>query len=395
MREPVESGSAGPSGAAELLGLLLDGRPRTRSELAAMSGVSRVTVAARVDALLRADLLRYVGTESSSGGRPPAQVAFNADAGVVLAVDLGATRATVAVTNLAAEVLTVTTEPMDIAQGPERVLDAVLDIADGLLGGMSPASLRGVGIGLPGAIEHTTGRPVSPPIMPGWDRFGVPEYVGRRFAVPVLVDNDVNILALGEHELSWPDVDDLVFVKIATGIGAGIIAGGVLQRGSQGGAGDIGHIWVPYNKDSPWPVEEEHILGDTASGRGIVAQLRSRGIAVAGIDEVVTLVAAGDPVAADVVRQAGREIGEVLAMVVNTLNPRVIVIGGSVARAGEQLLAGIREIVYRRSIPLATQDLQIVQSRAGDQAGVLGAATMVIRDVLTPENIADAVARAS
>lgn len=360
-----------------------------------MTGVSRVTVSARVDALLRSDLVRYAGTESSSGGRPPAQITFNGDAGLVLAVDIGATRATVAVTNLAADVLRVHTMPLDIADGPEAVLDAVFTVAEELLEDLPRDRLLGVGIGLPGAIEHLTGRPISPPIMPGWDRFEVPAYVRKVFPVPVLVENDVNILALGEHELSWPDAHDLVFVKVATGLGAGIISGGVLQRGSQGIAGDIGHIWVPYNRDARQTFHDEHTLGTTASGRGIVAELQSRGLEVTGVEDVGRLLTSGDAVAAEVVRNAGREIGEVLAMVVNTLNPSIIVIGGSIARAGEHLIAGIRETVYRRSIPLATQELQVVQSRGGERAGVLGASILVIQDLLSPAGIAERITRSA
>lgn len=393
MREPLDASVGGAVGAAEMLMLLLDGKPRTKSELAAMTGVSRVTVAARVDALLRSDLLRYVGTESSSGGRPPAQVAFNRDAGLVLAIDLGATRTTIAVTNLAAEIKHIRTTPIDVAAGPETVLDAVFEIARDLLESFPRERLLGIGIGLPGAIEHASGRPINPPIMPGWDRFEVPAYVQRTFPVPVLVDNDVNILALGEHELSWPETDDLIFVKVATGIGAGIISGGRLQRGSQGIAGDIGHIWVPYNKDSGWSFEEEHTLGTTASGRGILTELRARGRDVSSIEDVAQLLTSGDLEVAEVVRGAGREIGEVLSMMVNALNPRIVVVGGSIARAGEHLMAGIRETVYRRSIPLATQDLQVVQSQGGERAGVLGASILVIRELLSPVGIEKRIQR--
>jgi predicted NBD/HSP70 family sugar kinase len=382
MREPSESTSSAAAGAADLLGILLDGKARTKSELSVLTGVSRVTIASRVDMLLRADLLRHVGTDASSGGRPPAQVAFHADAGLIVAADLGATRATVALTNLSAQVVALRTWPLDIALGPEAVLDEVAGVAEELLADHGSVRLVGVGIGLPGGIEHSTGRPISPPIMPGWDRFEVPAYLQQTFPVPVVVENDVNILALGEHELSWPNVEDLIFLKVATGLGAGIISGGALQRGSQGIAGDIGHIWVPGPPGTDGRAGEEQPLGNTASGRGIVAELQSRGSSAQSADDVVALLSSGDPIATEVVRDAGRAIGQVLAMLVNTLNPHVVVIGGWMARSGEHLMAGIRETVYRRSIPLATQDLQIVLARGGEQTGVVGAATLVMRDAL-------------
>lgn len=375
-------------GAGDLFQLLRDGRARTKAELAAMTGLARSTVSSRVDALLGSGLVKPAGEAVSTGGRPPARVAFNANAGSIIAIDLGATHATVAVADLDAHVLASSTLELQIIAGPEAVLDEALAAAASLLAALpSPGALLGVGIGVPGPVEHSTGRPTNPPIMPGWDRFDIPGYVQRMFSVPVLVDNDVNILALGEQALSWHDVADLIFVKVSTGIGAGIISGATLQRGAQGSAGDIGHVQVPFSHDSPRPEGDERDLEAIASGPAIARTLTEAGIPAADSADVVALVRSGNAAAIAATRQAGREVGEVLATVVNLLNPSVIVIGGSIARAGEHLLAGIREVVYRRSIPLATQHLAIVQSEAGSRAGVLGAAMMVTQHVLAPERI--------
>ncbi|MFS0895713.1 ROK family protein [Microbacterium sp. 179-I 3D3 NHS] len=376
-------------GAGEIFQILRDGHARTKAELAALTGLARSTVALRVDALLAADLLRPAGEAASTGGRPPARVAFNPRAGLVLAVDLGATHATVAVADLAGVILDARTRAIDIGEGPEALLDVILADGRALLDD-APAvglPLLGVGIGVPGPVEHSTGRPTNPPIMPGWDRFDVPGYVQRTFAVPVLVDNDVNILALGEQATSWPQVDDLIFVKVSTGIGAGIIAGGQLQRGAQGSAGDMGHVQVPTGAGSTREPGDERDLEALASGSALAVTLRDEGHDVHSASDVVDLVRAGNPAAIEAARQAGRDVGEVLATVVNLLNPSIIVLGGSIARAGEHLLAGVREVVYRRSIPLATQHLAIVQSQAGDRAAVLGAAIMVAREVLSPANV--------
>ena len=397
MVDLARSGSVGAPGAGELFQLLRDGQARTKAELAALTGLARSTVSTRVDVLLAAELIRPAGEAVSTGGRPPGRVAFNPLAGLVLAVDLGATHATVAITDLAGDILQSRTSALDIALGPVAVLDEVLDEGRRLLeaGGHRLAQLLGVGIGVPGPVEHSTGRPTNPPIMPGWDRFDVPGYVHEALGetVPVLVDNDVNVLALGEHAVTWPDVDDLIFVKVSTGIGAGIISGGVLQRGAMGSAGDMGHVQVPYSHDSPRPAEDERDLEAIASGSALARDLTAAGIAAEGSGDVVELVRAGNRVAIDATRQAGREVGEVLATVVNMLNPSVIVIGGSIARAGEHLLAGVREVVYRRSIPLATQHLGIVQSRAGETAGVLGSAIMVIQHVLSADSVDARTAR--
>lgn len=375
-------------GTGEIFQILRDGHARTKAELAALTGLARSTVSSRVDALLAADLLRPAGEAVSTGGRPPARVAFNPRAGLVLAVDLGATHATVAVADLAGVILDARTRAIDIGEGPEALLDAILGEGSALLAATAGGlPLVGVGIGVPGPVEHSTGRPTNPPIMPGWDRFDVPGYVQRTFDVPVLVDNDVNILALGEQATSWPRVDDLVFVKVSTGIGAGIIAGGQLQRGAQGSAGDMGHVQVPMSAGSARQPGDERDLEALASGSALAVALRAEGHDVHNASDVVGLVRAGNAAAIEATRQAGRDVGEVLATVVNLLNPSIIVLGGSIARAGEHLLAGVREVVYRRSIPLATQHLAIVQSQAGDRAAVLGAAIMVAREVLSPANV--------
>lgn len=377
------------TGAGDIFQLLLDGQARTKADLVHLTGLARSTVSARVDALLAAGLLVAAGEAASTGGRPPSRVAFNPRAGLVLAVDLGASHATVAIADLGGRILSSRTHPLDIASGPEIVLDRMLAEAQLLLaeGSARGSSLVGVGIGVPGPVEHSTGRPYNPPIMPGWDRFDIPAYVQRTYDVPVLVDNDVNVLALGEQTTSFPDTTDLIFVKVATGIGAGIIAGGQLQRGAQGSAGDMGHVRVPRSADSVHEADEERDLEDLASGSAIAASLRAQGIDAETSRDVTELVRTGNTAAIEALRQAGRDVGEVLATVVNLLNPSIIVLGGSIARAGEHLLAGVREVVYRRSIPLATQHLAIVQSPTGERAAVLGAAIMVAREVLSPANV--------
>ena len=250
--------------------------------------------------------------------------------------------------------------------------------------GRDLASVRGVGVGLPGPVEFATGRPVSPPIMPGWDRYPVGERLAMRFGAPALVDNDVNIMAVGEHWATWRDVQFLLFVKVGTGIGSGIVAGGHVHRGADGAAGDIGHVHVPDHDDIVCRCGNRGCLEAFAGGRAMAARLREQGFDTDTSLDVVDRVRAGDPAATQLVREAGRAVGGVLAACVNMLNPAVIVIGGDLARADEPLLAGVREVVYRRSLPLATGHLRIVRSELDDAAGVLGAAVMVIEEILAP-----------
>ncbi|MEV7474807.1 ROK family transcriptional regulator [Pseudarthrobacter oxydans] len=382
---PAEA-QALPGRAGDIFQLLRDGRARTRAELAGTTGLARSTVAARIDALISSGLVGPAGEATSSGGRPPSRFAFNPAARVVLAVDVGATHVALAVTDLGGSVLAERRVDQQVADGPEKVLGLVVREAAKLLASASRgvADLAGVGIGLPGPVEYDTGRPVKPPIMPGWDGFDVVRFVQRSLPVPVLVDNDVNIMALGERTAHWPDQDNFIFVKVATGIGAGIISSGQLQRGANGTAGDLGHVRVPRGDHVLCRCGNHGCLEALASGPAIATGLRSEGLEAATGADVVSLVAHGNQQAVQALRQAGRDVGDVLATVVNLLNPSVIVIGGSIGESGEHLVAGVREVVYRRSLPLATSQLRIGLSHAGDKPAILGASQLVTQHVLSP-----------
>jgi predicted NBD/HSP70 family sugar kinase len=374
-------------GAGQLFQMLRDGVPRTRAELAKSTGLARSTVAARVDELLRMGLVAPVADAVSTGGRPPSQFAINPSAKVVVAADLGASHATVAITDLAGTIVAEHAEPLDVALGPEPVLTWLVEGVHALLRetGREEKDVAAMGIGVPGPVEFSTGRPVSPPIMPGWDRFDIPGWMQQHLPIPVLVDNDVNIAALGERAAGWPGAEHLMFLKVATGIGTGIISGGQLQRGAQGIAGDIGHARVARGADVPCQCGNRGCLEALASGPAIARALRAQGLDAHSGTDVVDLVKRGNIDAIQAVRQAGRDIGEVLATCVSLMNPSIIAIGGSMARVGEHLIAGVREVVYARSMPLATSSLSIVQSVAADQAAVRGASMLAVERALSPD----------
>ena len=334
-------------------------------------------------------LVSAVGDATSTGGRPSSQFALNPTAKLVIAADLGASHATLAVTDLAGNTLGEHRSPIDIADGPEKVLDWMIEASRTLLAdiGRDQHDLIAIGIGLPGPVHHATGRPINPPIMPGWDRFDVPGWVQQQLEVAVLVDNDVNIMALGERAYAWPQTEHLVFVKVATGIGSGVISGGLLQRGAQGIAGDIGHVQIPRGAGIPCHCGNLGCLEALSSGPAIARTLRQSGVEVETSQQVVELIKRGNIEAIQAVRQAGRDIGEVLTACVSLINPSVIVMGGSMAQAGEHLIAGVREVVYARSMPLATEHLTIVQSSAGPNAAVIGAGILAIHHALSPASI--------
>ena len=377
-----------------MLRLIRDGRARTHGELVELTGLSRSTVAQRVDALLERRVVVPAGASASTGGRPPKTFAFNRNAGVVLAADLGATHSRVAVTDLAGDVMVETRADISIADGPDPVLSWLEQTFDGLLGerSLSPRDVRGTGVGVPGPVEFATGSPVAPPIMPGWDGYSVSARLRERYGAPVLVDNDVNIMALGEYWARWRDTAHLLFVKVGTGIGCGVITDGRIHRGAQGAAGDIGHIHVPDHDDVICRCGNLGCLEAIAGGGAMAARLSEAGISADNSRDVVRHVRDGRPEAMRLVRQAGRELGGVLASAVNFFNPGVIVIGGDIAHADEHLLAGVREVVYRRSTALATRSIRIARSTLDDRAGVIGAAVMVIEAVLAPDAVDQAIA---
>ncbi|MFE2726151.1 ROK family protein [Kitasatospora sp. NPDC059327] len=386
--EPAE-----PAGAGALLAILRDGRSRTRSELVQLTGLARSTVTQRLDALVEHRWIRPADDAIFSGGRPAAAFSFDPGARTVLAADLGATHARIAAMDLTARVLAERGLDLPIADGPEHVLGRLVDEFTALLAGTGRTltEVCGVGVGLPGPVEHASGRPVNPPIMPGWDGFDVPGRLAHRLGAPVLVDNDVNIMALGEHRAAGPEVEHLLFVKVGTGIGCGIITEHRLHRGAQGSAGDIGHIQVAGAATEPCRCGNTGCLEAVAGGGALAARLRASGLDVEDGRDVVGLVRAGDPAAIQLIRQAGRDIGQILAALVNFFNPGVIAVGGDLAEAGEHLLAGVREEIYSRSLPLATQHLSIRGGALGDRAGVIGAAVMVVEDVLSPAAVDRAI----
>jgi len=384
---------ASSTGAGRVLRLIREGQAVTRADLARRTGLARSTVAQRVDTLIAHRLVYEAGGRASTGGRPPTVLAFNEGAGVVLAADLGATHSRLAVADLSGAPLIEQAYDLDIATGPDAVLTWVQERYQALLAeaGRTSAEVLGIGVGIPAPVASGRGEPVAPPIMPGWDGFSIPRWFAAHYDAPVLVDNDVNIMALGEHWTHWRDIEHLLFVKVGTGIGCGIVADRHIHRGAQGAAGDIGHIRIAGHDDVICRCGNVGCLEAVAGGRALAHRLTEAGIEARTSRDVVGLVRAGEPLAIQIVRDAGRYLGEVLASSVNFFNPGAIVIGGDISDAHQQLLAGVREVIFQRSLPLATGDLRIVPSRLGDRAGVIGAAIMVIEHILDPEAIDKAI----
>jgi len=374
----------------EILVLIRSGRVRTRRDLQRLTGLSRSTVSLRLNQLTSSGYIRAVEQRLGATGRPAELLSFEETDKLVLAADLGATHARFALTDAGGDLLAERTEELIIQQPPALVLKIVIRRFRDLLRdvGRDRARLAGVGVGLPGPIDFQTGSPVQPPIMPGWHGYPVARKLSEAFGCPAFVDNDANLLGLGEARARYPDVDNLLFVKVGTGIGAGIILGGQPQRGATGQGGDIGHIRITR------PVEGARCacgatgcLAAHASGAALARRLSERGIDARSSRDVVRLVGEGNPEAIRLVQDASRLLGEVLATAVALLNPTIVVIGGDLASTREHLLIGIRERIHARVVPVLVSGLAVVESQLGDQAGVQGARHMVIDQVFSAEAV--------
>jgi glucokinase-like ROK family protein len=396
-----------------VLDLVRSGEAVTRPELSRLSGLGRTVVTQRVNQLMSLGLISDGSLGASTGGRAPRELRFRAEAGYILAVQLGAASMSVGVTNLSAEPLVLRSEPWNIANGPEETLQRVEELFDELLEGSVPPGtpVWGVGVGLPGPVEFSTGRPIAPPIMPGWDGYPIRERLSERYQAPVWVDNDVNVLALNELRAGAArGHEDVIYVKIGTGIGAGLVSGSRLHRGSQGCAGDIGHIAVV---DDPAVVCRcgnigclEAVAGGGALSRdGTIAAQAGRSPLLAEVlatgrsieaSDVVAAAGRGDPVCVEMLTSAGRRVGDALATLVSFFNPSRVIVGGGVAAAGDSLLAALKQSVYRRSLPLATRDLVITRSQIDDgPGGMRGAAFMAIDGLFSARYFASWIAAGS
>ncbi|POM22910.1 N-acetylglucosamine repressor [Actinomadura rubteroloni] len=363
-----------PATGGDLLRLVRVEGVGTRAELGRVTGLSRPAVAARVAALLAAGLLTERADGPSTGGRPPARLEFDASGGTVLVANLGHSRGQLAVCDLAGRVVISSDADLPPGASPAEALPRLLDGWDDLLAKLDAplVPVRGAGLGVPDAME--AGR---------WAGSDPSPAVAARFGVPAFLDNEVNAAALGEHHAGAArGAGDVLFVKLSTGIGAGLIMGGRIQRGAFGAAGEIGHIAVAGGGGTPCRCGAADCLEAVAGGAALLARSPAADLAA-----LSALARAGDPDAVALVREAGGRIGTVIAGAVNLLNPELVVLGGDLTGAYEPLVAGVRAEVYRRATAPATSRLRIEPSALGDAAGLIGCAAMVLDRILAPDAV--------
>ena len=386
---------------AAVVDLVRTERAVTRPGLVAESGLSRKVVTQRVDQACELGLLREGGLAPSGGGRQARLLEFEADAGRVVGVLIEASEITVGIADLRGRLRATSHEDWTVENGPGPTMERVKAHIDALAEGEGAVRPWGIGVGVPGPVDFASGRVVSPAIMPGWDGFSARAWLREHFDAAVWVDNDVNMMAIGEWVFGpGPRSDDMLFIKVGTGIGSAIVSRGRLLRGQRGGAGDIGHVHVTDAPDALCRCGQVGCLEAVAGGWSLLVDATQRAGESAELTRAIedhgrlTLgdigVAANekDPVALGLIDARASALGDVAASLVNFVNPGQVVIGGGVLRTGTDFLERISELVLRRGTRLATDGLVIRAASLDQMEGVTGAALLAAENLLAPAALA-------
>jgi glucokinase-like ROK family protein len=377
-----------------LIELILRPGTSTRTTLARDLELSPAWITKTITPLIEREIIIETGSAAQSSGRRARTLGFHPDVGMLLGVDFGATHLDIALAGPDLRIVARRSAVLNIADGPDICLATLFGMVDEVLREqkLSIDQIRGVGVGVPGPVDFARGRLTSPPIMPGWDDFPLPETLMAQIPNAfVMVDNDVNLMALGErYHGQGRSAGNFIYVKVGSGIGAGIVVSGQLYRGSSGCAGEIGHIIV----DRGGPVchcgnhgcvealaggqaisRQAQGLAEDGSSPKLAELLRTGGGLLTAVD-VGAAAAQGDQAALALIDQSGRYVGEMLTYLVYFFNPDLILVGGGVSQIGNRFLNAIRQTVLAKANPLATRALQIEYSPLGREAGVLGALTL-------------------
>lgn len=358
---------------------------------------SRSKTNALAAGLIEQGLLDEVGLQHSTGGRRPETLRVHAGIGVVFGVDIGATSLDLALMRPDLSVVARHSQPVDVQAGPGPIMARLRGLMPAMLAahGIAPEEVLSIGIGVPGPVNFAVGQLVNPPLMPGWDSFSIRDDMREVTAAPVFVDNDVNLMALGVLWRLHRQIQNFLVIKVGTGIGCGIVCHGELYRGATGSAGDIGHICVDLDGPvcrcgnrgcveamaaAPAIVGMAMAAVETGESPWLAQRLKENGKLEA--TDIGAASRAGDAAADAIVRRSGQRIGQVLAALVNFYNPSHVFIGGGVSAIGPMFLAAIRQSVNQRSLALSTRHLEVTYAPLGDEAGLIGAGVLAMREAL-------------
>ena len=364
----------------------------SRTGLAEEMGLTRAAVTLIVNDLLENGVILEAESRAIPNGRPPVVLEINPKRGLVAAVDMGATHVNIALADFSAKIIEETSFPFDIKQGPQVCLAEVRRILQELLDryGISISEIMAVGVGVPGPVIKDAGMVMSPPIMPGWDRYPIRQTLEEAWGCPVSLNNDAELGALGEWAYgAGRGEKNLAFIKVGSGIGAGLIINQQIYGGTTGSAGEIGHITIEEN--GPLCTCGNHgCMEAFAGGNAIAIQARKMvqsgkrtllsNIPLENITarEVAESARRGDLPSQEIIMRAGTFIGIAIAGVVNLFNPSAVIIGGGVAQAGDLLTTSIRQAVRDRSLHASEQSVHITTAMLGQRSSLIGATVQAI-----------------
>ncbi len=399
----VNFGWFGAAAGSAIFNLIRRKGPISRAKLVKLTSLSKSTVSMHVEKLLRMGLIKEQAIDGSEDSGKRRKIKVDEESGYIFGIQFGITSINISLCNMEAEIIEFKSLNLHISSGPENLLPEVYTVMDELLNNnkINKTKIFSIGIGLPGPVKFDQGVVISPPIMPGWDNYPVMNEISEKYNCSVFVDNDVNVMAIGEMNAGHGRyADNFIFVKVGTGIGAGIIINNRIYRGTRGSAGDIGHIGVE-GESVLCPCGNrgclEMIAGGGALGKmgleiakngsssTLSELLKEYGDITA--KEVGMAAAQGDVSALEIIIRSGKEIGKVLSKLVNFFNPAMIIIGGGVSNIGELFLRNIREEIYSRSTSLATSELVIKKSYFGDKTGMIGAAEMCLEEFFSHDEV--------
>jgi predicted NBD/HSP70 family sugar kinase len=357
--------------------------PRTRAELVELTGLSRPTVSAALADLTSAGLLAQESTVATrpAGGRPASVFRLAREAGLAVGIDIGRRHIRVAVADLGHQVLVDHADRLDFDADdhPHPALDRAAKLVDSALANVEAtrASVVGVGLGIPAPVTRS-GQIGSPTLLPAWASLRPERELAGRLHLPVRVENDANLGALGEYVWgAGRDCAALVYVKLATGIGAGIVLDGRLHRGSAGTAGELGHITL----DARGPVcrcGNRGCVELSAGGRALLRHARITHPHLTDLVELVDLALLGDPGCRRLLVDAGRQLGFALGGLLNLINPDRIVVGGELGVATELLLDPLRRGLADTAMAAAVAAVDVVGAELGARASALGGVALAL-----------------
>ena len=365
-----------------VLDLIRSGEATTRNDLLERLGWSRITLARRLEELLNASIIMSVGQLDSRGGRPPETFAVKPDSGVLLALDIGGSHSMVAITDLVSNILSVDQADIGPSQGPAEIFEWAGQVFDHMLDrlGKTRVDVLGIGVGVPGPVDVTTGRLASPQVDAQWDGIAARDYFASRYGHAVLaVDRDVNVMTLAEARRGTVKYRDIVGIKAGIGIGLGFVLDGAVYRGARGGAGDLSRPRIGGGRLQR--------LETVASGAVMRAELVARGYKVRTGADIVELADRGDHRTLSLLEETGTILGQTLADIVGLINPEAVIVGGSLAAAGDAFLTPIRDAIYAGAREFATRDLVVERSGLGAVAGLTGASLLAQAALFEPARI--------